>query len=187
MRDINEIKESIGTFELIERNSIYKGHITEYCIDTIKLPNGNIAQWDFVKHNGAAAILPVREDGKILMVRQYRHAIDKYTIEIPAGGINPGEDPYEAALRELEEETGYHADKAEHLIDIFTTVAFCSEKIFIYKATDLVKSKQHLDEDEFVNVEEFTIDELVELVFNGTIQDSKTICAIMTYKAQISK
>ena len=171
----------------LKRELVAKGAIIDYYRDTMQIPNGNTAQWDLIDHKGAAAVVAVRDDGKILMVRQYRHAIDKYTLEIPAGGINPGEDPYEAALRELEEETGYHADKAEHLIDIFTTVAFCSEMIFIYKATDLVKSKQHLEEDEFGNVEEFTIDELVELVFNGTIQDSKTICAIMTYKAQITK
>jgi len=166
-------------YDLKERRLVYKGSIIEYYRDKIKLPNENVVEWDFIKHKGAASIIPIDNEGKIIVVRQYRHAIEKYTIEIPAGGIEIGEDPKVAALRELEEETGYKADDCTHLIDIFTTIAFCNEKIHIYVANNLKKSRQNLDEDEFVNVEKYTIDELVAMILDGTIEDSKTISAIL--------
>lgn len=166
-------------YEVKERKLIHKGSIIEYYKDTMKLPNGNEAHWDFVKHKGASSVIPIDEDGKIIVVRQYRHAIDKYTIEIPAGGMEIGEDPKQAALRELEEETGYKADDATHLIDIYTTIAFCNEKIHIYVAKDLKKTEQNLDEDEFVVIERYTLEDLVAKILDGTIEDSKTISAIL--------
>ena len=127
-------------------------------------------------------MVPVREDGKILMVRQYRNALDRYTLEIPAGGLNGIDEPTQvAAARELEEETGYRSENVDFLITIRTTVAFCNEKIDIYVAHNLIKSHQHLDEDEFINVEAYTIEELMDMIYDTTIQDSKTICALMTY------
>jgi len=166
-------------YDLKERRLVYKGSIIEYYRDRIKLPNENEVEWDFIKHKGASSIIPIDNEGNIIVVRQYRHAIDKYTIEIPAGGIEIGEDPKVAALRELEEETGYRADDCTHLIDIYTTIAFCNEKIHIYVANNLVKSKQNLDEDEFVNIEKYSLDELVKMILDGTIEDSKTISAIL--------
>jgi ADP-ribose pyrophosphatase len=128
----------------------------------------------------------VLDDGRLLMVRQYRNALDRYTLEIPAGGLNKDEPTIDAAARELEEETGYKCGKIEKLITVRTTVAFCNEKIDIYLATDLVKTKQHLDDDEYVNVEIYTLDELVKMIYDFKIEDSKTISAIMAYKCLIS-
>ena len=126
--------------------------------------------------------MPVRDDGKILMVKQYRNALDRFTIEIPAGGLYGNDEPgIVCAARELEEETGYKSEDLEHLITIRTTIAFCNEQIEIYVAKNLQKTAQHLDEGEFVDVVEYTIDELVDMVYSSTIQDSKTISAIMTY------
>ena len=169
-------------FKRLARDLVYHGSIIDYYKDTVQVPNGNVVKWDFIGHKGAAAVVPVREDGKILMVRQYRNALDRETLEIPAGGLN-GEDEKtkDAAARELEEETGYRSQDLEFLITIRTTVAFTNEKIDIYVAKNLIKSQQHLDEDEFIRVEAFTTEELLNMIFNGTIQDSKTICAIMTY------
>ena len=125
-------------FKRLDRELVYKGSIIDFYKDTVQVPNGNIVKWDFIKHQGAAAVVPVTADGKLLMVRQYRNALDRYTLEIPAGGLNGPEEPtMEAAARELEEETGYHAGKMEWLITIRTTVAFCNEKIDIYVAEDL--------------------------------------------------
>ena len=169
----------------IDRTLIHKGSIIEYYVDTMHFPNGNEAKWDFIKHNGAAAVIPVTDDGKILMVSQYRNALERYTLEIPAGGLNPGEATITAAARELEEETGYRAaDELELLISIYTTVAFCNEKIDIYVARNLVKTQQHLDEDEFLNVGAYTLAELEQMIFEQKIQDAKTISALMAYKVK---
>ncbi len=170
-------------FRRLNRELMYHGTIVDFYKDTIEVPNGNVVEWDFIGHKGAAAVLPVREDGKLLMVRQYRNALDRYTLEIPAGGLNDADEPTrDAAGRELEEETGYRSDDLEWLITIRTTVAFCNEKIDIYVAKNLIKSHQHLDEDEFINVEAYSVEELSRMILEGKIEDSKTISAIMSYK-----
>lgn len=166
----------------LKRELQCEGAITKYYKDTVQLPNGNTAVWDFVGHNGAAAAVAVLGDGRLLMVTQYRNALDRYTLEIPAGGLEPDEPTIDAAARELEEETGYTCGKIEKLITIRTTVAFCNEKIDIYLATELKKTHQHLDDDEFVNVKPYTLEELEDMIYSGKIEDSKTIAAILAYK-----
>lgn len=169
-------------FKRLSRDLVYKGSIIDFYKDTVQVPNGNVVKWDFIKHKGAAAVVPVLDNGKILMVQQYRNALDQDILEVPAGGLNSEAEPTKiAAGRELEEETGYRSDDLEFLISIYTTVAFCNEKIDIYVARNLVKSHQHLDEDEFINVEAYDVKELIQMIYSGKIQDSKTICAIMTY------
>ena len=173
----------MAEYERLNRELIHKGAIIDYYQDTIKIPNGNIAKWDFIKHKGAAAVVAVKEDGKLLMVRQYRNALDRETLEIPAGGLNGEEEPTDvAAARELEEETGYAAGKMELLLSLRTTVAFCNEKIDVYVATDLKRSKQHLDEDEYLDVEAHDVEELLQMIYDCKIQVSKTGAAILAYK-----
>ena len=124
-------------YERLDRELIHKGAIIDYYQDTMKIPNGTTAKWDFINHKGAAAVVAVKDDGRLLMVRQYRNALERETLEIPAGGLNGADEPTDiAAARELEEETGYTAGKMELLISLYTTVAFCNEKIDIYVATD---------------------------------------------------
>lgn len=172
-------------YKRLKRELIAKGAIIDYYQDTMLIPNGNTAKWDLIDHKGAAAVVAVREDGKLLMVRQYRNALERETLEIPAGGLNGREEPTEAAARrELEEETGFTCGSLELLTSIYTTVAFCNEKIDIYVARDLKPGKQHLDEDEYLNVEAYSLDELQKMIFSFKIQDSKTICGIMTYAAK---
>ena len=168
-------------YKRLERKLIHKGKITTTYVDKMLLPNGKEAEWDFIGHKGAAAMVAENEKGKILMVRQYRNALERYTLEIPAGGINQGEDFKEAAIRELEEETGYHTEYVTHLLDIYTTVAFCNEKIGIYCCKARKKAAQSLDEDEFVEVCEYTIEELIEMIQAGKIQDSKTVSALLAF------
>lgn len=170
----------------ISRDLVAHGAIIDYYQDTMQIPNGHIAKWDFIKHKGAAAVVPVDDQGRIIMVRQYRNALERYTLEIPAGGLQTAEEPTkDAAARELEEETGYHSEDLELLLSIYTTVAFCNEKIDIYLARNLKPGKQHLDEDEYVQYEAYTVEELLQKIFAGEIQDSKTVSAILAYQEKI--
>lgn len=163
-----------------DRKLIHHGTIIDYYRDTVLIPNGNVAEWDFIGHKGAAAVVPVTDDGKLLMVRQWRNALDRETIEIPAGGLE-GETTIVAAARELEEETGYCSDDLKLLISVRTTVAFCNEKIDIYVARNLKRTAQHLDEDEYIDVQAYSVDELCEMIYAGKIEDAKTIAAVMSY------
>ena len=167
----------------LDRQLKYEGNILKIYEDKV-LANGHEARWDFIHHDGAAAVLPVADDGKILMVRQYRNALDRYTLEIPAGKLDaPGEPKVECAFRELEEETGFKTEKEkmEYLISVNTTVAFCDEAIDIFVARELEPSRQNLDDDECIDVEEWTVADLEKLIFEGTITDGKTIAAILAY------
>lgn len=174
-------------FDRIKRELVYKGAIIDFCKETLKLPNGNIVNWDLIDHKGAAAVVPVTDEGKIVLVKQYRPCIERFTLEIPAGGLEPGEDMATAAARELEEEAGYQCEHIELLLNLQTTVAFCNERIGIYLATGLKRTKQKLDEDEFVEFKEYTIDELEQMIFDGIIQDGKTISALLVYKNKYCK
>lgn len=174
--------------ERLERNLVVKGVLFDYYQDTVIAADGKVAKWDFIGHKGAAAVVPVLEDGRILMVRQYRNALDRETLEIPAGGLNTADEPTkDAAARELSEETGYTSDDLFWLITVRTTVAFCNEKIDIYVAKNLKKGQQHLDEDEDIDVETYTIEELMDMVFTGKIEDSKTISALAAYQCQLNQ
>lgn len=179
--------ERVEKVERLERKLVREGAIINIYEDTVQIPNGNVAVWDFIGHKGAAAVVPVCEDGKILMVHQYRNALDRETIEVPAGGRDSKEEPYlTCAYRELEEETGYRAKKEdfEFLISLKTTVAFCDEQIEVYVARNLEKTQQHLDEDEFINVQVYDLDTLLEKIFSGELQDGKTVAAILAYSAK---
>lgn len=168
----------------LDRQLKYKGNILKIYEDTV-LANGHMAHWDFIHHDGAAAVLPVADDGKILMVRQYRNALDSFTLEIPAGKLDDPEEPkVECAFRELEEETGYRVEspeKLEYLMSLNTTVAFCDEAIDIFVAHSLIPSSQNLDEDEVIQVEARELGELEHMIYAGEITDGKTIAAIMAY------
>lgn len=169
-------------YKRVKRELIHKGAIVNFHKDYVQLPGGKIAEWDFIEHKGAAAVVPVTKEGKILMVRQYRNAIDRFTLEIPAGALDTKEEPaIECAARELEEETGFCSGDLEFLISLKTTVAFCNEQIDVFVAHNLIPSKQNLDEDEFVEVQVCEISDLLEKIFSGSIQDSKTISAILAY------
>lgn len=168
----------------LDRQLKYRGNILNIYEDTV-LANGHMAHWDFIHHDGAAAVLPVADDGKILMVRQYRNALDSFTLEIPAGKLDDPEEPkVECAFRELEEETGYRVEspeKLEYLMSLNTTVAFCDEAIDIFVAHSLIPSSQNLDEDEVIQVEARELGELEHMIYAGEITDGKTIAAIMAY------
>ena len=165
----------------IKKELAYKGSIIDVYKDYVRMPDGKVVEWDFVDHKGAAAVLPVTSDGKVVMVKQYRNALNRITLEIPAGGINLGETPFESAVRELTEETGYCSDKVSHLKDIVSAIGFCNETIYIYLAEDLRPAKQNLDEDEFLDVYEYPLEEVMDLILSNQIIDGKTTAAVLAY------
>ena len=170
-------------FEIIDKKLEHKGRIVDFYSMNVRVPNGNIAEWDLIEHKGAAAVVPVDDEGKILMVRQYRGAIDDMMLEIPAGGRDSVEEDFKVcAIRELEEETGYRSEKVRHLINVNTAAAYTSELIAVYYVEDLIPSKQRLDENEFVHIERYTIGEIEKMIYSGEITDAKTIAGVLAYK-----
>ena len=170
------------SYERVLRTLIRKGAIIDYYVDHMKLENGMEEDFDFIDHKGAAAVVAELPDGRILMVRQYRNALDRETLELPAGGRTSREEPTDlTAMRELEEETGYTSDRIEFLLSLKSTVAFCNELIDVYAAQNLTGGKQHLDPDEFLNVEAHELDELIGMIYDGTIEDGKTIAGLLAY------
>ena len=162
------------------RESIYEGSILHVEKWQVTCPNGHTAPREIVVHKGAAAVVPVYEDGTTLLVRQHRVSVDRVTLEIPAGKLDSaGEDPLECAVRELREETGLTAGKMTFLTSVLTTPGFCTEKIGIYLAQELSEGDMHLDEDEFLNVVRMPLDEAIGMVMRGEIRDGKTICGLL--------
>lgn len=154
---------------------VYTGCIFNVNRLRVSLPNGREAVRDVVRHPGAVAIVALTDDGRICLVRQYRTALGRVTIEIPAGKLDPGEDPFICAKRELREETGMEAEQMAFLTTIGTSVGFCDELIHIYMATGLRFVASNPDDDEFLNVDLVPLSELIDAVLDGRIEDCKTV------------
>ena len=165
------------------RELVYRGSILDIYKDHMVWENGHTEDWDFVAHrNGAAAVVAVDGDGKLLMVRQFRNALDRETIEVPAGARDSvTEDTAVCAARELEEETGFKAGKLEKILSLKSTVAFCNELIDVYLATELTPGKTHFDPGEDIRLERYTLQELLDKIFACEIQDGKTVAGILAY------
>lgn len=168
---------------LISREEIFHGVALHIVKDQIRLPNGKTGVREISIHDGAAAVIPVLSDGRVIMERQYRYAHHRVMLEIPAGKLNyASEDPLEAAKRELFEETGAVAEKYTFLGKIATCPALVEEIVHLYLAEDITLGEQHLDPDEFLDVELIHIDDLYKMVMSGEIVDSKTQIAILKAK-----
>ncbi|TMW73686.1 NUDIX hydrolase [Alteribacter natronophilus] len=165
----------------ISRDVIYKGRIIELSVHEVVLPDGKESKREIINHPGAVAVLAVNEDGKLILVKQYRKALEKSIAEIPAGKLEQGEDPAVCAKRELEEETGYRAGSLEKVMSFYTSPGFADEIVHLYEAKDLAEGSAETDEDEFVELLEVSFDEAVQLIRDETIHDAKTICAIQHY------
>jgi ADP-ribose pyrophosphatase len=163
---------------------IFSGKVIALNIDTVTLPNGITVDLEMVRHPGAAAVVPWKENGIVVLIRQFRHAAGGFIYEIPAGKLHPGENPQDCAARELEEEIGYQAGRFERLSSIFTAPGFTDEVIHLYKATGLTKGRQQLDRDEVLEVIEMPIAEAIGKIQDGTIRDAKTIVGLQTVYLQ---
>lgn len=173
---------SVSVEKLVSRKEIMQGKILHVTVDTVEIDDGvqgdakTTATREAVWHFGACAILPFTQDGKIIMVRQYRYAASQPMLEVPAGKLeHNGENPDGCAVRELEEEAGVTAGEMVNLGYVYTSPGFCNEKIYLYFATDLQRGKQHLDPDEFLNLEYYTPQEVADLIDKNEIVDAKTI------------
>lgn len=156
---------------------IYEGKIVKLEKQKVELPNGRISSREIVRHGEAVAILPIDQDGNLLLVEQFRKPIDKVILEIPAGLVEPGEEPAQAAARELEEECGVVAGKLEFVVKYYTTPGFSDEMIHLFRATDLKPSQQNMDTDEFLNVVSMPIEEFKRKVLAKELIDGKTVLA----------
>lgn len=159
----------------VSEDVAWKGRIFNVNRLRVRMPDGRIALRDVVRHPGAVAIVALTDEGRICLVRQYRTALGRVTVEIPAGKLTPGEDPLEAANRELLEETGMVADKMAYLTTIATSDGFCDELIHIYMASGLIFKGSSPDADEFINVDLVELPDLVDAVLDGKIEDAKTV------------
>ncbi|HHU6749674.1 TPA: NUDIX hydrolase [Staphylococcus pseudintermedius] len=161
----------------IFKESIYKGKIIDVEKHKVSLPNNETAYREVVKHNGAVAICALTPDQQVILVKQYRKALEQELLEIPAGKLESGEDRECAAMRELEEETGYKAKKLTLIGEVYGTPGFSNEKISVYFADDLVEGEVNLDEDEFVEKVLYSLDDVKKAVEARTIEDAKTFIA----------
>lgn len=167
--------------QLMNSQTIYTGRVFDVSVDTVVLPNGKQTTREFVHHRQAVAILPIGNDGKIILIRQYRHCTGEELLEIPAGSIDDGEHSEEALQRELAEETGYIAGRYEKLCSAYTTPGFTNEFTHFYVAKDLSPHKRQGDDDEFIAVEPYSVGEVMVMIRQGAIKDAKTVLAIAYY------
>ena len=160
------------------RKDIYNGRVIDVVCDDVILQDGKASKREVVLHSGGVVILAVDKNNMVYMVKQYRYAVQKEIYELPAGRLEKGEDPFECAKRELEEECGLVADTWESLGFIYSSPGILSEKLYLYKATNLKQTQQHLDEGEFLSVSKFNIDNVLGMIKENRINDAKTICAV---------
>lgn len=169
----------------LSSESVFDGRLLHVRRDTVRLPDGRETTREWIAHPGASAVLPVLDDGRVVLVRQYRYPVGRVTLEVPAGKLDrPGEDPLACARRELKEETGYAAARFTKLLSLATTVGFSDEWIHIYAAEGLTAGAQCPDEDEFIRVVRMPFDEAVARVRDNTIIDAKTVAAILLMDAR---
>ena len=160
--------------------TVYKGRVVTLNLETVTLPNGVSVELEVVRHPGAAAIVPLKDDHTVILIRQYRLAAGGYIYEIPAGKLHPGEDPADCATRELEEEIGYRAGRLDKVATFFTAPGFTDEVMHLYVARDLALGAQALDSDEVLEIVEISLEKALAYILDGTIRDAKTIIGLQS-------
>ena len=168
----------------LKSEKIYEGTIINLRRDKVTAQGGTSYR-EIIEHNGGAVIAALTEDKKLVMVRQYRKPADKVMLEVPAGKIDPGEMPLEAAVRELKEETGYTASKVEFLTEFYPSVGYSEERLYLYLCTGLTPGETCFDENEAIEIEEIDLDRLFKMAMSGELDDAKTIIAILMVKALV--
>ena len=174
--------------KVISKKRCFDGVVINVDHWQVQLPNGETALREVALHKGAAAVVPVDDQGRVAMVHQFRTPIERLTLEIPAGKLDyVGEDPFLCAQRELREETGLRAERWQKLVALKTTPGFCNETIHMFMAQGLSQGENDLDEDEFIHVEWIPIEEITDHILRGEIEDSKTIAAILMARELLAR
>nr|WP_238442405.1 NUDIX hydrolase [Desulfofalx alkaliphila] len=166
----------------ISSQILHKGKVVNLRVDSVELPNGKIASREVVEHSGAVAVVPITDAGEVLLVRQYRHPLKEVILEIPAGKLDAGERPEQCVKRELLEETGMEADDIKLMFSTYSSPGFCDEILHLYIARKMTYRGQKLDEDEFVKVEKYPLDEAIKMIYKGEIKDCKSIAGLLSAK-----
>ncbi|MFW6022696.1 MAG: NUDIX hydrolase [Halanaerobiaceae bacterium] len=164
----------------------YKGKIVNLRVDQVLTPNGNKAEREIVEHPGGVTVLAITEDNKILMVEQYRNPVDEFLLELPAGKLEKGEDPYDCAYRELIEETGYQAGNMEKLFSFHTTPGFCDEFLHLYIARDLKEVGVDPDDDEIIVNHQIEKSDILKMIESGKIKDGKSVIGLLYFLAGVN-
>lgn len=173
--------------KIISSDTKYKGHVLTLRVDQVELSGGVQSVREVVEHNGAVGIVPITQEGEVILVRQFRSASRKVMLELPAGKLEKGEDPFSCGERELEEETGYVAGRMEKLTSYYSSPAILEEILHLYIAFDLKPGKVQLDEDEFLECVKMPLAEIKQKIISGEIQDAKTIIGILLAEQYLSK
>lgn len=166
-------------FRLISSQPVYRGRVLSLRIDQVQTPAGQTVQLEVVEHTGAVTLVPVDADGSVWFVRQYRHSAGQALLELPAGTVNPGEDPAVCADRELREEIGMTSGQLSKLGEFFLAPGYSTEYMHVYLATDLTPAALPGDEDEFLSIEKFPLPRAMEMARTGALRDAKSIAALM--------
>jgi len=166
---------------------IYRGKAIHLFSGEVELPNGKTTELDLIRHPGASAVVPLKSNGHVVLVHQYRHAADGYLDEIPAGKLDPGEAPEVCARREVEEEVGYQVGKLQKLTAIFTVPGFCDEIIHLYLGTELTATAQKLDEDEIIEIIEIPFEDAMTKITEQSIRDAKSIVGLQLAYAEAKR
>ncbi|MBI2861684.1 MAG: NUDIX hydrolase [Chloroflexi bacterium] len=171
--------------EVLSSRIIYQGRVVGLRVDTIRSPKGRLLDREVVEHRGSAAIVPLDDEGNVLLVRQYRAAVEEYLVEVPAGTLEPGEAVEVCVQRELQEETGFIAGQIEHIVGFYPSPGFCTEYMDVYLATKLVPSRLPPDEDEAIEVLKVPLDKAWQMVQAGEIRDAKTLIGLLYTRLHI--
>ena len=174
------------TEKRVDRKNIFDGYIFKVYLDKVEIADGSLRPREVVEHNGGVCVVALDDDKNVYMVRQYRYAAGKEMLEIPAGKLEVGEDPFEAAKRELSEETGCTAEKWTSLGVMYPTPGYSSEKLYVYLAQELKAGEAHLDDGEILIVKKYPISKLIDMIMSGEIGDAKTVFGVLKAKILVN-
>ena len=174
-------KPRLAAEKLISSHTVFEGRILKLRVDTVQTADGRKSTREIIEHAACIAVIPVDTDDNILLVKQYRRAPDKELLEIPAGGINEGEDAEEAVIREMQEEIGFRPQKLERLGGFYSSPGFCNEYLHLYLATGLVPSRLHAEDTAGIEVVRVPVPQINDLISSGKIEDAKTVAGLLYY------